>query len=45
MAMPISTMNWKRGLLLLWAVVSVLWVGVVVYSSEIHRESYGIPPS
>ena len=24
--MSLSTMNWKRGLLRLWAVVSVLWV-------------------
>lgn len=30
--MPLSTMNWRRGLLRLWAVAAVLWVGVVVYA-------------
>ncbi len=26
--MSLSTMNWKRGLLRLWAVVAVLWVSL-----------------
>ncbi len=30
--MSLSTMNWKRGLLRLWAVAAVLWVGFVVYA-------------
>ena len=32
--MPLSTMNWKRGLLRLWAVAAVLWVGVAFYSND-----------
>ena len=32
--MSLSTMNWKRGLLRVWAVVSVLWVGVAFYSND-----------
>jgi uncharacterized protein YpmS len=32
--MSLSTLNWKRGLLRLWAVVSVLWVGVAFYTSD-----------
>ena len=32
--MSLATMNWKRGLLRLWAVVSVLWVGVAFYSND-----------
>jgi hypothetical protein len=27
-------MNWKRGLLRLWAVAAVLWVGVAFYSND-----------
>jgi hypothetical protein len=29
-----ATMNWKRGLLRLWAVAAVLWVGVAFYSND-----------
>ena len=32
--MPLSTMNWKRGLLRLWAVAAVLWVGVAFYNND-----------
>ena len=32
--MSLSTMNWKRGLLRLWAVAAVLWVGVAFYSND-----------
>ncbi len=32
--MPLSTMNWRRGLLRLWAVAAVLWVGVAFYSND-----------
>ena len=32
--MSLSTINWKRGLLRLWAVASVLWVGVAFYSND-----------
>ena len=52
--MPLSTMNWKRGLLRLWAIAAVLWVGVIVYSavktvgddmagSILAEKLYGIP--
>lgn len=32
--MSLSKMNWKRGLLRLWAVTAVLWVGVAFYSND-----------
>ncbi len=32
--MSLSTMNWKRGLLRLWAVASALWFGVAFYSND-----------
>ena len=32
--MSLATMNWKRGLLRLWAVAAVLWVGVAFYSND-----------
>ena len=32
--MSLSTMNWKRGLLRLWAVAAVLWVCVAFYSND-----------
>ena len=32
--MPLSTMNWKRGLLRLWAVAAVLWVGAAVITEN-----------
>ena len=32
--MPPATMNWKRGLLRLWAVAAVLWVGVAFYLAQ-----------
>ena len=31
MAMPLSTMNWRRGLLRLWAVAAVLWLVLSVF--------------
>ena len=31
MAMPLSTMNWRRGLLWLWAVAAVLWFVLSVF--------------
>jgi hypothetical protein len=31
MAMPLSTMNWRRGLLRLWAVAAVLWFVLSVF--------------
>ena len=30
--MSLSTMNWKRGLMRLWAVVSIFWAIFVVYA-------------
>lgn len=52
--MPLATMNWKRGLLRLWAVVSVLWFGLIVQSlvktvgddiagSILTEKLYGLP--
>ena len=49
-----AIMNWKRGLLRLWAVAAVLWVGFVVYAiaksvgddiarSILPEKLYGIP--
>ena len=38
-------MNWKRGLLRLWAVVAVLWVGVAFYSNDTVqrvRDAYAV---
>ena len=32
--MSLATMNWRRGLLRLWAVAAVLWVGVAFYSND-----------
>ena len=32
--MSLSTMNWKRGLLRLWAVAAVLWIGLAFYSND-----------
>ena len=32
--MSLSALNWKRGMLRLWAVVAVLWVGVAFYSND-----------
>ena len=32
--MPLATMNWKRGLLRLWAVAAVLWVCVAFYAND-----------
>jgi hypothetical protein len=32
--MPLATMNWKRGLLRLWAVAAVLWVIMAFYSND-----------
>ncbi len=29
--MPLSTMNWRRGLLRLWAVAAVLWLVLSVF--------------
>ena len=29
--MPLSTMNWRRGLLRLWAVAAVLWLALSVF--------------
>ena len=29
--MPLATMNWKRGLLRLWAVAAVLWLVLSVF--------------
>ena len=43
--MSLGTMNWKRGLLRLWAVVAVLWVGVAFYSNDTVlrvRDAYAI---
>ena len=43
--MLLSTMNWKRGLLRLWAVVAVLWVGVAFYSNDTVqrvRDAYAV---
>ncbi len=31
MAMPLSTMNWRRGLLRLWLVAAVLWLALSVF--------------
>ena len=46
--MSLSTMNWKRGLLRLWAVAAVLWVGVAFYSGDTWqrvRDAYAwVPP-
>jgi hypothetical protein len=34
-------MNWKRGLLRLWAVAAVLWVGVAFYSGDTWQHVAG----
>lgn len=39
--MSLSTMNWKRGLLRLWAVAAVLWVGVAFYSGDTWQRVAG----
>ena len=43
--MPLATMNRKRGLLRLWAVAAVLWVGVAFYSNDTVqrvRDAYAV---